>query len=132
MPDQNPMFEKVPRPESIEALIRYLESSKVVTTVERIDDQLIRVDRTNGAPITAFLTNIYIVGEADVFEILSQHGDVDSIVTMSAWNGYTSNAKTHCSREGVGLFTFKEFLGAVYRTGQKFLDYGSIESIKRE
>lgn len=130
MPDQNPMFEKIPRPESIDALIKYLESSKVVNTVEKIDEQLIRVDRTIGTSLIAFLTNIYIVGEADVFEIISQNNDIDCIVTMSAWNGYTSKAKTHCSREGVGLFTFKEFLGAVYRTGKKFLDYGSIENIK--
>ena len=130
MPDQNPMFEKVPRPESIHDLIRYLESSKVVTDVERVDDQLIRVDRNNGSAITAFLTNIYIIGEADAFEILSKHGSIDCIVTMSAWNGYTASAKTNCSREGVGLFTFKEFLGAVYRTGQKFLAYGTIESLK--
>ncbi len=130
MPDQNPMFKKVPRPESVDALIRYLESSKVVTNVERVDEQLIRVDRNNGPTITAFLTNIYIIGEADAFEILSKHGGIDCIVTMSAWNGYTASAKTNCSREGVGLFTFKEFLGAVYRTGQKFLAYGTIESLK--
>ena len=130
MPDQNPMFKKVPRPESVDALIRYLESSKVVTNVERVDEQLIRVDRNNGTTITAFLTNIYIIGEADAFEILSKHGGIDCIVTMSAWNGYTASAKTNCSREGVGLFTFKEFLGAVYRTGQKFLAYGTIESLK--
>ncbi len=130
MPDQNPMFKKVPRPESIDALIRYLESSKVVTNVEKVDEQLIRVDRNNGPTITAFLTNIYIIGEADAFEILSKHGGIDCIVTMSAWNGYTASAKTNCSQEGVGLFTFKEFLGAVYRTGQKFLAYGTIESLK--
>jgi len=123
MPDQNPIFKKIPRPESIDALIKYLQSSRVVTDVEKVDDQLIRVNRSNGPAITAFLTNIYIVGEADVVEILSEHGGIDCIVTMSAWNEYTTSAKTHCSREGVGLFTFKEFLRAVYRTGQKFLDY---------
>lgn len=130
MPDQNPRFEKVPRPESIETLIKSLRSSRVVTDVERIDDQLIRVDRSKKPAITAFLTNMYIVGEADAVEILSRHDGIDCIVTMSAWNGYTGKAKAHCSQEDVGLFTFKEFLGAVYKTGQKFLAHGTIESLK--
>ena len=132
MPDQNPRFEKVPRPESIETLIKYLRSSKVVTDVEKVDEQLIRVERSNGPAINVFLTNIYIVGEADAIEILSEHEGIDCIVTMSVWNGYTYSAKTHCSRESVGLFTFKEFLGAVYRTGQKFLAYGTCESPKQQ
>jgi hypothetical protein len=131
MPDQNPRFEKVPRPESIDTLIRYLRSSKVVIDVEKVDEQIIRVERSNGPAITVFLTNIYIVGEADAVEILSEHRGIDCIVTMSVWNGYTSNGKDHCRREGVGLFTFKEFLGAVYKKGKKFLDYGNSESLKQ-
>jgi len=123
MPDQNPKFKKVPRPESIDKLIEYLESVKVVTNIEKIDDQIICVERSNGPAITVFMTNIYIVSEADVIEILSEHEGINCIVTMSVWNSYTGNAKTHCKRESVGLFTFKELLGAVYRTGKRFLDY---------
>ena len=123
MPDQNPRYEKVPRPESVDKLIKYLQSVKVVTNVDKVEDQLIHVERSNGPTINAFLTNIYIVGEADVIEILSEHEDIDCIITMSVWNSYTGNAKTHCYQERVGLFTFKEFLGAVYKTGKKFLDY---------
>jgi len=119
----NPKFERVPRPESVDALIKYLKSVNVVTNIEKINDQFIRVERSRGPTINAFLTNKYIVGEADVIEILSEHEDIDCIITMSVWNSYTGGAKDHCVRERVGLFTFKEFLSAVYKTGKKFLDY---------
>lgn len=123
MPDQNPEFKRTPRPESIETLIKYLKSSGIVAEVERINNQLIRVTRIDKPTIIAFLTNIYIVGEADVVEILSEHSDIDCIITLSAWNSYTGGAKSVCKKRNVGLFVFKEFLGAVYYTGQKFLDY---------
>ena len=123
MPDQNPKFKRVPRPESIDTLIKYLKSSEVVTEVERVNNQLIRVKRSDRPTITAFLTNIYIVGEADVVEILSEYKDNDCIVTMSVWNSYTGRAESVCKKQNIGLFVFKEFLGAVYYTGKNFLDY---------
>jgi len=69
------------------------------------------------------MTNIYIVGEADVAEILADEGEIDAIVTLSGWNSYSTRAKSICRNQGVGLFVFKEFLGAIYSSGQKFLDY---------
>ena len=69
------------------------------------------------------MTNIYIVGLADVYEILTQAHPLDAIVTMSAWNSYTTEAEAYCKEQSIGLFKFKEFLGAVYYEGDKYLDY---------
>lgn len=116
-------YEKVPRPESIQALIKYLESNPRVTTVEHETGQTLRVIR-NGLPnVKIFMTNVYVVGEAEAYEILSANPDVDAIVTMSAWNGYSREAKTMCKTRNVGLFKFGELLGAIYYEGQQFLDY---------
>ena len=116
-------YKKVPRPESIETFIRYLSSNPVIISIERKGLQLVDIIRNGKSNLKVFMTNIYIVGLADVYEILSEVGHVDAIVTMSAWNSYTQEAKEECRRKNIGLFKFKEFMGAVYYDGQQFLDY---------
>ncbi len=116
-------YKKVPRPESIETFIRYLSSNPVIISIERKGLQLVEIIRNGKSNLKVFMTNIYIVGLADVYEILSEVGHVDAIVTMSAWNSYTQEAKEECRRKNIGLFKFKEFMGAVYYDGQQFLDY---------
>lgn len=125
-------YEKLPRPESIQALQRYLSSNPVVAKTELSKPQLLIVRRTDKPDLTIFLTNVYIVGEADVYEIFAIHRELNAIVTMSAWNGYTNKAKELCRARGVGLFEFKELLGAVYHTGEKFLDYEAPDERERK
>lgn len=122
MPEQG-RYEKVPRPESIEKFLAYLGSSNAVNDIQRESNQVIMVKRTKHTPIRVFMTNMYIVGLADVHEILHQVRKIDAIVTMSEWNGYTTEAKVFCKERGIGLFTFKEFLGAVYYDGDSYLNY---------
>lgn len=121
MPDVG-FYEKTPRPESIQKLIDYLEGNPRVSEIRRDAEQTITVVRKGMPDIRVYMTNIYIVGLADVYDIMSQ-GKFDAIVTMSAWNAYTSEAKRLTKDNGVGLFTFKEMLGAAYWAGGKFLDY---------
>jgi len=116
-------YEKIPRPESIETFIKYLNSNPIVIKIERKGLQLIEIIRKGKSNLKVFMTNIYIVSLADVYEILSEVGQIDAIVTMSAWNSYTKEAKEECKKRGIGLFKFKEFMGAVYYDGQQFLDY---------
>ncbi len=130
MPDQGD-YEKIPRPESIQRLLKYLAGSRAVLDIRREHDQVIRVERAKYGPLIVFMTNIYTVSLSDVHEIISEAGELDAIVTMSAWNGYTSEAKQACKEMGIGLFQFKEFLGAVYYDGQEYLDYIPPEERKR-
>lgn len=116
-------YEKVPRPESRESLINYLKGSQVIDGVEELSYQVINVIRDGKPAVKTFLTNIYVVSIADVYEIMGEHPDLNAIVTMSAWNGYSKEAKQDCKQRGVGLFTFKEFLGAVWYKGPRFLNY---------
>lgn len=116
-------YEKVPRPDSIQALIKFLQSNPTVITVVPEGAQTLQVVRSRLPNVKVFMTNIYVVGEAEAYEILSANPDVSAIVTMSAWNGYSNAAKAMCKVRNVGLFKFKELLGAIYHEGQQFLDY---------
>lgn len=122
MPDLG-YYEKNPRPESRNKLINFLRGTRGVGGVEEVSYQVITVIRNEKPTVKTFLTNVYIVSLSDVYEIMSEHPDLNAIVTMSAWNGYSKEAKEDCRRRGVGLFTFKEFLGAVWYKGSRFLNY---------
>ncbi|SDA10908.1 hypothetical protein SAMN05216315_10286 [Nitrosospira sp. Nsp18] len=122
MPDQG-YYKKRPRPESIEALSKYLRSNAIVNETHQRDEHRFKVDRRGMPDLNVYLTNIYIVGEADVMEILAEAPETNAIVTMSAWNGYSNDAKSYAKDRDVGLFKFSEFLGAVYYVGKQFLDY---------
>ncbi len=50
----------------------------------------------NGRIYKIYLTDIYTVSLADVMELSSSY-DIDAIVTISAWNGYTLEAKEYLS-----------------------------------
>ncbi|HHT9139006.1 MAG TPA: hypothetical protein ACFYEK_17400 [Candidatus Wunengus sp. YC60] len=116
-------YEKIQRPESVQALIKYLQSNPRLTSVAYESGQILQITR-NGLPsLKVFMTNIYVVGEAEAYEILSSNPDVNAIVTMSAWNGYSRAAKNMCKIKNVGLFKFEELLGAIYYEGQQFLGY---------
>jgi len=122
MPDTG-YYEKIPRPESVEIFIRYLNGIRVINKVKKLSDQIIEIDRPKGSSLVVFMTNIYIVGLADVLDILAHNMQINTIVTMSRWNSYTSEAKQHCKEHEIGLFRFNEFLGAVYYEGKEFLNY---------
>ena len=112
MPDANPRFQKLPRPETIEAFVKYVSNSKVVSNVTQAKPQLLIVKKTDGFTLKVHMTNIYIVGEADVAEIMADEDKIDAIVTLSAWNSYSSRAKSICKDQGV-----------VFYSGEKFLNY---------
>ena len=114
---------KTPSAASTAVFVKYVSSKRNVISIEKSDSQVFEIAREGMADLRVFLTNVYIVGEADLYEIASSHKNLDAIVTMSAWNSYTKGAKKSAKREGVGLFRFQEFMGAIYYDGKKFLDY---------
>lgn len=130
MPEQG-RYASLPRPESTAKLVEYLSSSNAVTHVEQESEQIIHVKRRKRPPLRVYLTNIYILGVADIHDIFVQGGDLNAIVTMSAWNGFTLEAKNFCNERGVGLFSFKWFLGALHYDGEKFLNYIHPEELER-
>ena len=123
MPDAG-RYEHAPRPESVETFIEYIDKKKNVASIQAVAPQVIEIFRAE-APrhLRVFLTDVYIVGQADVEEIVANHPDVTSIVTMSAWNSYTAEAKAYARGSGVSLHTFSEFMKAVHLSGDAFLIY---------
>lgn len=66
----------------------------------------------DGRNYKIYLINIYTVCLADVMEFSSTY-DIDAIVTISIWNGYTLEAQEYSQNIGKGLFLFNELVAAL-------------------
>ena len=69
------------------------------------------------------VADIYIAGEADLYELSDQIQGIDALILIGFYNRYSSAAKTLAKNMGVGLFTNREFWGAVNLYGDKFIGY---------
>jgi hypothetical protein len=71
--------------------------------------------------LVVLVVDLYTVGQADVIQAMEDVPDLDAIVTVSAYNGYTPAAKKYAHQNGVALYQISEFLGALWR--KEFLNY---------
>lgn len=125
MPDGDPRYEKIPRPESIDFFVNGVTNHEQVTDINKISDIIYEVKKIDGDTLIVYLTNVYIVTEADIEEITMNASDheINVIVTMSAWNSYTKEAKEYAKNQNMALFTYREFYGALNFNGSKFINY---------
>ncbi|NQW17227.1 MAG: hypothetical protein HQ478_07040 [Chloroflexi bacterium] len=85
-------------------VIEFIAVSRTLYSIKRIQ---------NPNTLRVFVTDSYSVGLLEATELIDQITGLDGIVTISNWNGYTSDAKSYCEGQGVGLFVIKEFMGAL-------------------
>lgn len=105
----------VPDPSSIDFFKNITSRHEKILRIEADMNcaQIFHAYRWNGDVISVYLTNLYTVGVADYLDIRNHHPEINCIVTVSAWNGYTSAAKNIALGEKVGLFVIAEYLGAM-------------------
>lgn len=116
-------YEKRPRPEQRQFLVKTLLQRDCVDNVDEMDEHHFFVRREGKSSLYVYLTNQYMLSVADVMEILEDSPEVDCIVSTMNYNQYSPEAKQYCRDHGVGLFRMPEFLGAVYYDGDRFIDY---------
>lgn len=116
-------YAKLPRPESFMFFENRVRSLSVCKKISKEDTQIYRISRYEKSDIVVFLTNIYIVGEADVYEIITEFPEVNTIVTISNWNSYSNGAKEYAKENGVALFKMPEFQRAIKYDGKRYINY---------
>ncbi len=128
-------YQKIPRPESIQYFLDAIGGHNKVRKIEQVEEQLFKITKTNGRKVLVHLTNIYVVSEAEVIEIMSSHNHIDAIVTISTWNSYSVNGKEVAKANKIGLFLMDEFMGALNFEGNLFINYLTAyqrEQLKKE
>jgi len=93
---------------------RAMSGHDKVESIEPRACQEFIIHRVGGlTPVIVYLTNLYTVGEADVYQIAGACSGVDCIVTVSNWQQYTRDAKRYAAETKIGLFTLTELMGAL-------------------
>jgi hypothetical protein len=123
MGDGNPRYRDLPRSESITFFERSSTAHPAVTSVNKLEEQRYEIKRESKSDVMVYLTNLYIVGIADVHEIIIKFPRVNCIVTISNWNSYSMEAKAFCQSQKIGLFKYKEYYGALYHDNDGFNNY---------
>jgi hypothetical protein len=126
MPDSG-IYEHEARPDSWRWLMRTLRSRSDVSEIEKLDRFRLAVKRRLLNSVTLYVCNIYQLGVADVEEILEEYSGIDAIVTVSAWNRYSPQAKELANECNIGLFKPNELMGALYKEGHQFVEHLPVE-----
>jgi hypothetical protein len=103
---------------------RYLNSKKELRRLTQIRPFVYRVEMRGGTHV-ATLVDYYLLSTSDVLEIREADPEADAIVNVSQWNTNKPEARALANSEDVGLFDWKEFMGAVHHTGATFLAGGA-------
>ena len=95
-----------------------------VWSITDLGDNQYLLKRTNDRPdLKVLVTDIYIAGEADIYEINPNMHGIDCIILIGFHNRYSYAAKDLAKEMNVGLFDNREFYGAVNCTGNAFINY---------
>jgi hypothetical protein len=108
--------------------IRFFENgmrghSAVCDIVDIGDNQYILKRTEDRSDLKILVADIYIAGEADIYEINPTLHGIDCIVLIGFYNRYSYAAKDLAKEMNVGLYDNREFFGAVNFTGKAFLNY---------
>jgi hypothetical protein len=95
---------------------------RAVTGLKR-DGDVYEIERDSRPTVRVFLTNSYVVGLAEYYDICGKASDVDAIVTISPYNSVSGDAWRQGQDDGIGVFQFKEFYGALNYDGDGFVRY---------
>ena len=102
-----------PRPESISFFENAIQDHDNVFSCKKLQDQVYIITRRNGDSLKVYITDLYTVGLADYYAIKGLIPNLDAIVTLSNWNGYTYQAKIEAKKHNIGIFVMREFYGAL-------------------
>lgn len=108
---------------SLEYVKRALPQHSNVIRVDQVDQEQLEVVRDELSPVRFVTADIYVLGVADVRDLLARFPGVHAIVKTNPNGEYSDEAKEAARSAGVGLFTFREFMGALNFDDRRFLEY---------
>ncbi|NLI71192.1 MAG: hypothetical protein GX361_00485 [Bacteroidales bacterium] len=113
-----------PLKSSVEYFERVISGHTAVANLNEVSENVYEIERTGGRPpIRVLVADIYVVSEADIFEIVTTNYDLTCVLLIGFYNRYSSDAKERAKAENLGLFNMKEFFGAINYIGQKLINY---------
>lgn len=101
-----------------------MRGHSAVSSITNLENDMYIIKRTgNRSDIKIIVADIYIAGEAEVYEINPNLFDIDCIVLIGFYNQYSFAAKDLAKSMNVGLFDNREFFRAVNFTDKALVNY---------
>lgn len=106
-------YSRYPRPESIAFFEKAISNHSITKRLIEIEDYHYIIYRIDMPSFEVVVTNHYTLSLSDYYEIKDEYPNIQGIVTISNWNGYTHQAKVTARSEQIGIFVMNELLGAL-------------------
>lgn len=104
----------------------FMKGHLAIESIEDLGNDRYIIKRTSNRPdIQILVADIYIAGEAEIYEITPNTLGIECIVLIGFYNRYSYAAKELAKTMNVGLFDKREFFGAINCVGNAFLNYKS-------
>lgn len=115
---------QTPRLDSRKFFYNIISNHSKVENIEQIGVPLFSIEKKNGDTLTVLLVDIYIIGDAEILDLMSRYPNLDAIINISMWNKNVKSAKEIAREHEIGLFEIKEFMGALNCVSRKaFFNY---------
>ncbi len=102
---------------------KFLANHSFIKNMEQWNNAIFWVSLKDGRSLKVFVTNTYYFTEYTFNKILTVDPNIDTIICSNPYASYSMDAKVLCILEKIGLFSLKEFMGAIRKQGQDFLNY---------
>ena len=113
-----------PSTSSVAYFERIIGNHNAVASLREVTESVYEIERTGNRPkLRVLVADIYVVGEADIFEIVTSYPGLDCILLIGFYNRTSWAAKERARTENIGLFDIREFFGAINYVGEKMVNY---------
>jgi hypothetical protein len=101
----------------------FLANHSFINRMEKLNIAMFDVELRDGRSLRVFVTNTYFFTEYTFEKIMTIDPAIDSIICSNPYGSYTWEAKALCIDHKIGLFRLREFMGAIRKDGDEFLNY---------
>ncbi|MEQ9370845.1 MAG: hypothetical protein RIG63_17740 [Coleofasciculus chthonoplastes F3-SA18-01] len=101
----------------------FLANHSFINSMEKLNIAMFDVDLKDGRSLRVFATNTYFFTEYTFEQVRAIDPAIDAIICSNPYGTYTPEAKALCIENRIGLFTLKQFMGAIHKNGDEFLNY---------
>lgn len=102
---------------------RFLANHEFIQQMEELNVATFLVGLTDGRTLRVFVTNTYFFTEYTFDKVMAIDPEVDAIICSCPAGTYAGSAKQLCIENDIGLFMLNEFMGAIRRKGDEFLNF---------
>lgn len=102
---------------------RFLANHDFISEMEELNKATMSITLKDGRELRVFVTNTYFFTEYTFEKVMAVDPQVEAIICSCPAGQYSEGAKQLCIENGIGLFMFKEFMGALRHNGDRFLNF---------